>query len=407
MVMSKDDRVSTSSEPFAPQRIFLVVGKLAPVGGVEQYLTDLACGLVQHGLSVRIFSWRHTPRPNQYLRRLHQAGVIFSDTPAWQALLIRIQAKFYLAKLTGLQRDHSATGIHNQRLLRLLTTAVRQERPDVIHFHRVDALPLLSWDFFRDFACIYTEHGWPGPDWPDHSRDIQHAERVIAVSLAGKAAIQQYWRCTRPVQIIPGMVLDPLEPLSTAGANAATFTYIGRLDPNKNVTGIVQAFAQLHAVNPAARLDIWGDGPDRVNIRQTIQTLGLQQHVMLRGSFDHTHLAAILADTDVVVLFSYSEGLPLALEEAMACARPVIASRVGGIPDLVQDGETGLLTAPGDIQALTKAMLRLAGDAALRQQMGLAARKRFLELGLSPQRFIEDHLLAYAEAMRGFKIKAD
>jgi glycosyltransferase involved in cell wall biosynthesis len=122
------------------------------------------------------------------------------------------------------------------------------------------------------------------------------------------------------------------------------------------------------------RLAIIGDGPLLPRIREKVQAAGLQDVVWLPGS--RTDIAERMADFDVFVLPSIAEGTPVTILEAMACALPVVASRVGGIPEVVQEGVTGLMQPPSDAEALAKALAVYVQDPQLAARHGAAGRER-------------------------------
>lgn len=146
---------------------------------------------------------------------------------------------------------------------------------------------------------------------------------------------------------------------------------VGRLAQQKDHATLLQAFAAGPAKNPRARLLLAGEGPLRNEIEQQIETLGLGGSVRLLGR--RTDIPEMLAAADLFVLASRWEGNPLAVMEAMSAGVPVIATKVGGVPELVGDGETGLLVSPGDPAALAAAICRLLDDRATRAGMGRAA----------------------------------
>jgi len=147
---------------------------------------------------------------------------------------------------------------------------------------------------------------------------------------------------------------------------------VGRLKAPKDFLTLVRALAAL----PAGSFDalIVGDGPDRAELETEIRRLGIEESVELSGERDD--VPKLLAGSDVFVLSSRSEGLPVSVLEAMAAELPVVASAVGGLAELVEDGATGLLVPAGDERALTEALRRLIDDADLRRSMGAAGRGR-------------------------------
>jgi glycosyltransferase involved in cell wall biosynthesis len=154
---------------------------------------------------------------------------------------------------------------------------------------------------------------------------------------------------------------------------------IARLYPEKNHRLLLAAFADVAARLGKARLLIAGDGIEREAIEAEIHRLGLADRVRMLGV--RRDVARILAAADVFVLSSDREGLPIAVLEAMAAAKPVIATAVGDLPSVVGDGVTGRIVAPGDRAALAEAMIELLDDRARAAEMGAkaaqAARERY------------------------------
>jgi glycosyltransferase involved in cell wall biosynthesis len=147
---------------------------------------------------------------------------------------------------------------------------------------------------------------------------------------------------------------------------------VGRLKAPKDFLTLIRAFAALPEGSFEAL--IVGDGPDRGAVEDEIRRHRLKERARLVG--ERSDVPALLADSDLFVLSSRSEGLPVSVLEAMAAELPVVASDVGGLAELVVDGETGILVPPGDAPALAAALGRLIEDRALRQTLGAAGRAR-------------------------------
>jgi len=145
---------------------------------------------------------------------------------------------------------------------------------------------------------------------------------------------------------------------------------VARLDLQKGFEYLLRAARELRDVFPTVKVVIVGEGPDRTAIENMIQRFGLQSNVILAGQ--HSDMPAIYAAMDVFVLPSLNEGLPMTILEAMAASKPVIATGVGAIPKVIQDGETGLLVDPGDTDGLRSALARLLADSDPRCRIGAA-----------------------------------
>lgn len=152
---------------------------------------------------------------------------------------------------------------------------------------------------------------------------------------------------------------------------------VGRLSPEKGFDRLIRSAHQLLQMGLNLELVIAGDGDDKSRIERLIEELGVGERVRLLGyCADPRSLYEAL---DVFVLSSLREGLPNVLLEAMALEVPVVATRIAGIPRLIQDGDNGLLVSPDKVDELAAALARLAGDAGLRSKLGLAARRTVKE----------------------------
>jgi glycosyltransferase involved in cell wall biosynthesis len=160
----------------------------------------------------------------------------------------------------------------------------------------------------------------------------------------------------------------PLPALNFDGSKVVGM--VARLDLQKGFEYLLRAARELCGVFPGLKVVIVGEGPDRKPIENMIQRFGLQSNVILAGQ--HSNMPGIYAALDVFVLPSLNEGLPMTILEAMAASKPVIATRVGAIPKVIKDGETGLLVDPADVDGLRNALARLLTDADLCSRIGAA-----------------------------------
>lgn len=153
---------------------------------------------------------------------------------------------------------------------------------------------------------------------------------------------------------------------------------VGRIQDVKNQAGLVDAFAQLQALLPEhkhrLRLAIVGDGPLLPALRQQVEAAGLTDVAWLPGA--RTDIAQLMQGFSVFALPSIAEGTPVTILEAMASGLPVVATRVGGIPEVVAGGATGRLVAPGDAGALAEALASYCRDPELAARHGAAGRER-------------------------------
>jgi glycosyltransferase involved in cell wall biosynthesis len=156
------------------------------------------------------------------------------------------------------------------------------------------------------------------------------------------------------------------------------FGTVGRLSPVKGQGLLINAFAEVLLKCKGTFLAIIGEGALKENLLRTVENLRIDDRVQFLGF--RKDIPKVLKAMDAFVLPSLSEGLPLSLLEAMASGLPVIASRVGGIPEVLKQGDEGIMVPGGSVDALAQAMLKLRNlDAASRREMGRSGRKRVLE----------------------------
>jgi glycosyltransferase involved in cell wall biosynthesis len=141
----------------------------------------------------------------------------------------------------------------------------------------------------------------------------------------------------------------------------------------KRVEDVVAAFAKLRRRGVEATLCLIGDGPDRVPVERLAHELGVMRDVLFLGY--QRDVASYYSLIDALVLASANEGTPVVAIESLAAGKPVVSTRVGGVPDVVSDGEDGILVPPGDVDGLAEALERLAHDPDLRARYGRLGRE--------------------------------
>jgi glycosyltransferase involved in cell wall biosynthesis len=220
----------------------------------------------------------------------------------------------------------------------------------------------------------------------DHLFTRWLVDRVVAVSVDLESHLARSFGAQRVMCIHNGIDLEQVrvtkppaelrQALSLAAQDFVIGT-MGRLVPVKGLETFLKAARIIRGRTQNTKFVIAGDGP----LKQTLQALardhGLEQDVLFLGHRDDSY--NVLATMDVLVLPSLSEGIPMVLLEALALARPVVASRVGGIPEVVEDRVTGWLVAAGSESELAEACMALMDDYDLAEQLGLAGQQRVRE----------------------------
>jgi len=292
----------------------------------------------------------------------------------------------------------------------------RRERPDILHANssKAGVLGRLAAVAARVPVRIFTVHGWGFQAFSGLASALYRwADRVmspmttvtICVGEGERAAGLAARTCREDRTVVIRNAVDvTAAPKARHGSGTPRIITVGRLQAPKDPVTLVRALAGLKAESFTAV--VVGDGPARSLLETEIRRLGLDGAVELAG--ECTNVRERLAAADVFVLSSSQEGLPLSVLEAMAAGLPVVATAVGGIPELVVHGETGLLVPRRDVESLSAALARLIADPALRRRLGAAGRAR-AEAVFDLPSFRRAHLTLYRRelARRGLPLPAE
>jgi glycosyltransferase involved in cell wall biosynthesis len=436
-------------------RICMVVSNMNDFGGLEEFARNLAIGVQQQGHQVSVLSTVWVPPDNQYWRSLAEAGVALVQLPKWislaasdwptkQKIMSAIMALaspflFLAAVAVSLLRRQplpqamSAARNYLQGkwlnrwiapdwryplVRRLLNWWRRRWRPDLLHIHGYTStlLFVIEWAAARKVPVVYEEHQTPDAQfdwWSNFGKSINKATTVVAVSETSAAALREVCGVTRPIEVAYCMVPDPMvagwTPNAAAGAAGAAgadgdrpvrITTSARLYVTKGLDYLLEAIALVRAAHPATQFRVYGDGPLREELLARAQALGLDGSRIFVGAFrSREELSRIMADTDIFAMSSILEGLPIAMLEAMSYGRPIVATRVGGIPEAIEDGSTGLLCAPRDAACLAGHVRALIEDPALRQTLGRAARRAYEQGPFHPLAVCRRFISIYEDAL--------
>jgi glycosyltransferase involved in cell wall biosynthesis len=297
---------------------------------------------------------------------------------------------------------------------------MRRERPHVVHTHTAKAgfVGRIAARLAGVPVVLHTFHGHVFHSYfsPTKSRlyilierfGARLSTRIITISPRLREEIANYGVTkSERIEIIPlGFELDLFasQPRATGDfrrslgipMDAKLVGAVGRLVPIKNLQLLLEAAALARQSDPNIRVVLVGDGELREELKAQAAAMGLAEAVVFAGW--RRDLANVYADLDAVVISSHNEGTPASLIEAMATGCPVVATRVGGVPDLVVDGETGRLVPPGDREALAAALLALFREPELTARMAELARRRVLERHQA-QRLVADIDRLYRELL--------
>ncbi len=269
--------------------------------------------------------------------------------------------------------------IHAARVRRI----VRELRPDILH-----AMHLTSYGFLAALCDIHPllTSVWgtdilEAPAWtPLHKRltrfALRRADHVTATGLGLAAATLKHMPDGKQVTVVPyGVDLERFSPTEPqAQQETIVVGAVGRLSMEKGLDILLKAGALVISDHPDMKIVIAGDGPERAKLGRLTRDLDIEANVTFLGEIPHEGVPSALAAFDIFAMPSRAEGFGVAAIEAAAMGVPVVGSDVHGIPDVVDQGRTGLLVPPGDEQALARSIARLADDVQLRKTMGENAR---------------------------------
>ncbi len=269
-----------------------------------------------------------------------------------------------------------------RRVLRL-ARRLRQLKPHVVHTHNPQAHIHGAWAarLAGIPAVVHTKHGRGYPEGRLSSASSRLAtawtSRFVVVS-------EDAARVARDIEHVPGRKVLVIHNgidvdrycavgarRSASGVRAVT---VGRLDPIKDQATMLRAVRLVVDHAPGFSLDVVGDGPSRAALEALRGSLDLGDHVRFHGY--RAEVSPYLSEADLFILSSISEGVPLALLEAMACGLPAVTTDVGGLPEVVVPGETGWLVPPQSPDALAEAVLGIQHAPEALDRMGKAARRR-------------------------------
>ncbi len=335
----------------------LHVVKVAGISGAENHLLLLLPALRERGFDIgALMLHEGEPGAEEFAARLEAEGV-------------------------PVERVRLARPIDARAFSRILRRA-RRERPSILHTHLVhaDFHGLPAGRLARVPALVSTKHGFnafrDGKAFAAADRAISSLADVHVAISAGLARYLGESEGFDPAgfEVVHyGIEAGPQPPPLPGEPRLAI---VGRLIPIKGHEVLFRALARARERLSGLELDVAGDGPLEHELRATVARLGLADAITFLGRV--APVAPVLERAQLVVVPSFGEGFGMVALEAMERGRPVIASAVGGLPEIVDDGRTGVLVPPGDVEALSEAIVGLAGDSARAAAMGAAGRARAL-----------------------------
>jgi glycosyltransferase involved in cell wall biosynthesis len=381
-----------------PVRVLRVIARLN-MGGPALHVAYLTAGLAKRGYETTLVAGS--------LARGEDSMAFVADE-----LGIEVERIEELHREISPLRDAVAI----VRLARL----IRRVRPHILHTHTAKAgavgrlAALLAGDA-RPPIVVHTFHGHVlrGYFDPLRTAGFRLLERWLATKSTALVAVSPQVRDDlvslgvapreRFVVVRVGIELEQRvaaerdgrgESRRVLGIGPDRFAvgWIGRMTGVKRTDDVLRAFRRLRDRGVDACLCMIGDGPDRPAVERRAHELGLMRDTFFLGYQEE--VAPFYAAFDAMILPSINEGTPVSAIEALAAGRPVVATRVGGVPDVIREGEDGFLVEPGDVDALAERLARLAADPELRERLGTAGRARVIPR-YSVERLVDDIDLLY------------
>jgi glycosyltransferase involved in cell wall biosynthesis len=352
-------------------------------GGVERHVEEISRRLVARGRPVTVytsqlyreFPWQ--PFPPDFVEPATPPGLAIQRVPAWS-----LPGELHYPFLRGLYRRLEA------------------DRPELMHVHTYGTnQAAVARRYHRRTGVPFVLTAHYHPIWSIYGGRLRHVirgfyDRRLAAPIVGDAArlivqTREEERLIRVngfslprVEVIPpgySPATPPSDPEAFRRAyriDGPFVLFVGRLASNKGLLPLVEAFNDFHRRDPTAYLVLVGaDGGEQAHVERRIQELGLGDRVRLTGFIpDESLLAGGFREARLFVLPSQYEAFGLVLLESLAQGTPVIASRVGGIPEFIEDGKAGRLVPPEDVGALSAALEELWNDEATRARWGAYGR---------------------------------
>jgi glycosyltransferase involved in cell wall biosynthesis len=338
--------------------ILFIITRSDAIGGAQVHVKDLAVALQEDGHKVLVL----TGKSGIYNEDLQQASI---ESIACNSL------------------KRSVNPILDGKSLRYILYIINQFKPDLIaaHSSKTGILGRLASQITK-VPCVFTAHGWSfTPGIPEPNRTIYLWLEKLTASLADKIiCVSEY---DRQIGLKAGINSDKLLTIHNGMKDVAVdskanpapsepikVAMVARFDRQKDQATLIEAFKDLNA-----KLVLIGDGPSLDKTKERVEQLGMNERVSFLGF--RQDIAEILAEVQIYALISHWEGLPCTIIEAMRASLPVVASDVGGVSEIVLDGQTGYLVPRGDVKTLCQKLSYLLDNEQARISMGIMGRQKY------------------------------
>jgi colanic acid/amylovoran biosynthesis glycosyltransferase len=303
--------------------------------------------------------------PSRYVRTVREAARLRGEGPRsllWQLLYFgQAVVLWHRARAAGLRHIHAHFANVSSDVAMLAAELGGEE---------------WSWSFTMHGPTEFYDVGWFRL-----AKKVERASFVVSISHFARSQLMglvgpKHWSKLHVIRCGVDMSELSAGRENREGDGAIRIVCVGRLVPLKGQLVLLEALADVIRRGAGAHLELIGAGPMRGALEDAVRDLGLDDHVEIAGALAHPRVIARIRSADILCLPSFAEGVPIVLMEAMALGVPVLTTRVMGIPELVEDGVSGLLVAPGSAAELAAALERLILDPGLRDALGRAARDR-------------------------------
>lgn len=365
------------------------------IGGSGLVATELGLGMAKLGHEVHFISRSRPFKLMDNIDNVHFHCVeaihypLFTDPLYTFALTAKIVE---VAELFKLDVVHAHYSIPHSLCTYLAGEISANKFPTITTIHGTDV----------------TVIGQDKPLYPLNQFSINKSDKVTTVSHFQKQYIYDHFAITKEIEVIHNFIdLEVFTPQNAsidvrrtmAGDDEKIVMHVSNFRAIKNTKTVIRAFHQVQQ-QVSSRLVLLGTGPDTDAMKLECETLGIADRVTFMG--DVTHVESYLANADCVLQPSYKESFGMVVLEAMACAVPTVTSNVDGMPEVFEEGITGYMSDPDDVEGLAQQVISIISDSEKQRQMGMLGRERASQL-FTPKAKIDQYLDCYRSALKQFK----
>jgi glycosyltransferase involved in cell wall biosynthesis len=346
-----------------------IAGELFPPisGGVGHYVYNLSKKLVEKGHEVTVITrgqWKKT-----YYEEIDGIFVYRVQFIPTYPFHIQAHGIFVNKLLKSIESNFDIVHLHSP-----LIPVIHTSLPSVVTEHGTSRSYINSLKLLDSYSLVLKT--FSKMYFAIDRKVVNSADKVTAVSNDCANDLRAYYGIKDVEIVYKGVDSNFFIPNENKNEENSYILYTGRLSSGKGLSDLIKSAKYVCKDHPAIRFILAGEGPAKKSFKKLVHDFKLDKNVFFVGHLDQNTLLKYYQNATVSVLPSYYEGLPGSLLEAMSCGIPTIATAVGGMPEVVVEGETGFLIPPNNPAKLASAISKLLKDEKLRKQMGKNARKR-------------------------------